>query len=100
MTPRHIVNVIPLSGFDAEGEPEIHAMSDGSLYVVFNFMPPSDAPEEDDLGQFANFDREMGEAGGVPVVWEDREVFVIRSPTPETVERVKRFVETYRARQS
>lgn len=48
-----VIRTIPLSGFDPAGEPEIRVMSDGSLLVVFNFMPPSFVPDEqrDDLGR-------------------------------------------------
>jgi hypothetical protein len=36
------LDLISMPGvFDPEGEPEIRVMADGSLYVVFNFMPPS-----------------------------------------------------------
>ena len=47
------INVIPLTGFDLADEPEIREMGDGSLYVVFNFMPPSWA--EDDPEPFDRF---------------------------------------------
>ena len=91
--PLEIVKTIPLSGFDPEGEPEIRQMSDGSLHVVFNFMPPSFA--EDDESQFADFDKQMEKAIGVPVLWDDREVFVIRKPMADTVAKTIRFLEKY-----
>jgi hypothetical protein len=97
------VQTILLSGFDPEGEPEIRVWADGSLEVVFNFMPPSWAADEapDDLGRgnFADFDRQMERAVGVPVLWEDREFFRIEQPAPDTLERVRQFVERYRSRQ-
>jgi hypothetical protein len=34
------IEIIPLTGFDPEGEPEIRVMADGSWELVFNFMPP------------------------------------------------------------
>ena len=34
-------------------------------------------------------------AAGVPVVWDDREVFVIQQPKPDTVEQVRTFIEGY-----
>jgi len=87
------VEVIPLAGFDPEGEPEVRVMADGTLYVVFNFMPPSWA--EDDPGPFDDFDRQLALAAGVPVAWEDREVFRIDRPAADTVGRIRRFLETY-----
>jgi hypothetical protein len=87
------VEVIPLTGFDPEGEPEIRVMADGSLYFVFNFIPPSwaeDAPE-----RFDDFDRQLARAVGVPVEWEDREFFRIARPAPDTVERIRAFLGSY-----
>jgi hypothetical protein len=93
---------IELTGFDPEGEPVIRVMGDGSLHVVFEFMPPSYADDEDgedgedDLGSFADFDKQMERAVGVPVVWDDREVLVISRPKPDTVERIRGFIQNYR----
>jgi hypothetical protein len=90
---------IKLTGFDPEGEPLIRVMGDGGLHVVFEFMPPSYMPDEeldDELGPFADFDKQMERAIGAPVVWDDREVFVISRPKPDTVERVRKFIQNYR----
>ena len=83
------VNMIAVSGFDPEGEPEIRVMADGGLYVVFNFMPPSWA--EDNPDPFDDFDRQLSQAIGLPVEWEDREFFRVGRPAPDTVERIRRF---------
>lgn len=90
-----IVQTIPVAGFDPDGEPEIRVMSDGTLHVVFNFMPPSFA--EDDETPFDDFDRQLEQAAGSPVHWEDREFFLIRQPAADTAERVRDFLEAYRA---
>jgi hypothetical protein len=88
------VGTITLAGFDPEGEPEIWKMNDGSLLVVFNLMPPSWADDNPD--PFDDFDRQLEQAAGAPVTWEDREYFRIARPGPDTVERVRRFLEGYR----
>ena len=89
------VRVIALQGFDPEGEPEIRVMPDGALYLVVNFMPPSDAvPEEDAL--FEHFDEELAKAIGVEVAWEDRELFLIRAPNEHTITDLKRFIKSCR----
>jgi hypothetical protein len=93
-----VIRTIQLSGFDSAGEPEIRVMVNGDLYVVFNFMPPSDSPDPDDLGTFRNFDQEMEKAIGIPVRREDREFFLIKSPRPDTVERLRNFVSKYRSK--
>jgi hypothetical protein len=96
-----IRQTIKLTGFDPEGEPVIRVMADGSLLIVFNFMPPSFVPEEQQtgesgLGPFADFDKQLQRAAGVPVVWDDREVFVVQKPKKDTVERIRKFIESYR----
>jgi len=88
-----LVRIIPLSGFDPEGEPEVRLLADGSLSVVFNFMPPSWA--EDNPDSFDDFDRQLARAVGVPVAWEDREVFRIDRPAEDTVERLRQFLQSY-----
>ena len=85
--------IIPLTGFDFDGEPEIRVMPDGSLYLVFNFMPPTWA--EDEPEPFDTFDQKLQQAIGVPVVWEDREFFLIQNPRADTVERVTTFLKTF-----
>jgi hypothetical protein len=88
------VEVIPLAGFDPEGEPEVRRTHAGGLWLVFNFLPPSWAPEAEgrDLGWWADFDRRLERALGVPVTWEDREFFRIRRPQADTVEAIRRFL--------
>ncbi|MET0981650.1 MAG: WGR domain-containing protein [Telluria sp.] len=91
-----VAQVIELPGFDVDGEPELRVMKNGQLYVVFNFMPPSDCEDE---SQFDSFDEEMARAIGVDVEWEDREVFLIDAPKADTVERIAAFVSSYRKNQ-
>jgi hypothetical protein len=88
------IKVIAITGFDPEGEPEVRSMADGSLYIVFNFMPPSWA--EDDPDSFDDFDQQLSKTVGLPVEWEDREFFRIERPAKDTVERVQRFLASYK----
>src|SRR5262249_3878615 len=67
-----VVRTITLTGFDPEGEPQVRVMGDGSLLVVFNFMPPSWAEDETDLGPFKDFDRQMERAIGFASVEKAR----------------------------
>jgi hypothetical protein len=92
------VETIPLPGFDPDGDPEIWRMADGGLRLVFNFMPPSWIPESEyvDLGRCRDFDRRLEAAIGAPVVWEDREFFLIQRPRPDTVEKIKRYLAEFR----
>ncbi len=90
-----VARTITLKGFDPAGEPEIRLLHDGTLYVVFNFMPPSFC-DKNNLGGFDNFDRQLEEAVGVPVVWEDRELLCIAKSEPDTIARLQRFIQDYR----
>ncbi len=95
-----LVEIIPLSGFDPAGEPEIRRFSDGSLQVVLGFMPPSFVNDDGgwvDLGRYWKFDEEMARAIGTAVVWEDRELFSIERPHQDTVERLRDFLASYHA---
>lgn len=88
------LTVVAITGFDPEGEPEIRVLGDGSLYVVFNFMPPSWA--EDGPEAFDDFDQQLAQVAGVEVNWEDREFFQIARPLGNTVERIRTFLAEYR----
>ncbi len=87
------IEVIPLTGFDPDGEPEVRRMADGCLYIVFEFMPPSWA--EDEPERFDDFDQQLAAAVGLPVEWEDREFFRVAQPAADTVERVRAFLASY-----
>src|ERR1700712_4360280 len=95
-TGGEVAQTIELAGFDAEGEPELRLMKSGELYVVFNFMPPSDCEDEE---AFDSFDEERALAIGIDVQWEDREVFLIEAPKADTVERISAFISNYRKNQ-
>jgi hypothetical protein len=94
------VETIKLSGFDPRGEPSIRRTAEGRLWLCIQLMPPSWAPDEerDDLGRWADFDKQMARAIGVPVVWEDREWFRIDRPRKDTVEAIQRFLRDIRRR--
>jgi hypothetical protein len=96
VTQTSILKKISVSGFDPDGEPEIREMSDGTLVVMFNFMPPSFAEDKEE--EFADFDKQLEKALGVPVEREDRELFLIRKPAKDTAEKARVFLEGYRDR--
>src|SRR5688500_2818274 len=67
-----ILKTTSVTGFDADAEPQIHHMSDGSLQLMLEFMPPSFIADEDAEGvkSFDDFDKQLERAIGVPVLWE------------------------------
>jgi hypothetical protein len=85
-----------ITGFDCDGEPDLRMDEDGSLRLVFNFMPPLNGQEEPyDHPIFERFDEVLSRALGVEVLWEDREVFLITNPTDDTVQKAKAFLESF-----
>jgi hypothetical protein len=91
-TSERIVSVV---GFDAKGEPEIRVQRGGPVTIVFNFMPPfvSEEPSTDPV--FDDFAAVLTAALGMPVLQDDREVFIIEQPKRNTASKAKRFLETY-----
>lgn len=89
------IQEIQLSGFDELGEPVIQVMDDRSLYLQFEFMPPSDI-DENGLDFFDDFDAQLSNAIGLPVIWDDRERFIVENPQPDTIDKIRHFIETYR----
>lgn len=98
--PDDIINELKLTGFDPGGEPVVRVERSGSLWLVFSHMPPTWVPETEyqNFGRFAGFDKELAEAIGCGVIWDDREFFYIERPMSDTAERVRRFLLDYRHR--
>jgi hypothetical protein len=90
------VETIRISGFDESGEPEIRLLSDGSLVLAFQFMPPMcDTDDGVQDSRFDHFDEILADALEIPVEWEDRELFLIAEPKEDTAKRAKAFLETF-----
>lgn len=75
---------ITVEGFDPAGEPVLRMLADGSMEIVFNFMPPLFAK---DPAPFDSFDATLAAKLDVAVEWQDREVFRIAQPQPDSVAR-------------
>jgi hypothetical protein len=89
---------VTLSGFEPGAEPVLREMRDGSLLLVFAFMPPR--VTEGDPAKARRFDlntfgAEVERAAGVPVAWDDKEVFVVKRPRGDTIERIRGFLQNY-----
>jgi hypothetical protein len=56
-----IIRTTTIACFDDDGDPEVREMSDGSLEVVFNFMPPTWVPEDQYTRLSAHLDLIIGE---------------------------------------
>lgn len=87
--------LLRVPGFDPEGEAVVQQMPDGSLWLILNCMPPSDAADSE-AELFNEFGLRLQEAIGVPVVWDDRERFVVPAPREDTPERIAQFLTTCR----
>lgn len=90
------MKTIEIKGFDVDGDPVLHIEDDGSLMLVFEFMPPLNGTDEGvEDPEFERFDEVLAEELGVEVIWDDRERFVILKPAADTVERLKYYLEHY-----
>ncbi len=88
--------IIKIKGFDKNGEPEIRTQPDGSLQIMFNFMPPSNGTEDGvDDPIFDHFDQELAKILEVEVIWEDREFFRIPKPKANTAAQAKAYLEGF-----
>ena len=84
-----ITRIHQINGFDPNGEPEVREMSDGSIFIMFNFMPPLDENgDEREEELWDNFDDYLEKKLGVNVFWEDRELFLIPNPKTETLNEI------------
>lgn len=87
-----------ISGFDLGAEPIMREMRDGSLLLIFGFIPPLVTEQDSIKAQRFDINRfgvEIGDAVGVPLVWGDREVFVVQQPQSDTGERIRKFLANY-----
>jgi len=89
---------ITLGGFDPVAEPVVRELRDGSLLLIFAFMPPLVCERDASKAARFNFDTfgtEIEREAGVPVIWDDRDVFVIPQPKGDTVEKMQSFFQDY-----
>jgi hypothetical protein len=90
-----LVEEIAVTGFDPDGEPVIKKWSDGSIWLHFQAMPPFFAEDDGTEADYEDFETTIQDSLGVTVIREDREVFVINDPNPDTAERAKTWLETF-----
>jgi len=93
-----LVEEISVTGFDPDGEPVIKKWSDGSLWIHFEAMPPFFAEDDGTESEFETFEKKIQDALGVSVSREDREVFVIQNPAPDTGNKAKAWLERFHDR--
>ncbi len=94
----HVRRTKQILGFDPDGEPILREMNDGSLLLIFGFIPP--LVTEQDPFKAKRFDsnkfgEELQRAVGLPVTWDDREVFVVPKPQIDTTNRIQSFLANY-----
>lgn len=95
-----LIEELAIDGFDPDGEPIIKKWSDGSLWLHFEAMPPFFAEDDGTESDFEQFEAKVQDAIGVTVRRDDREVFVIDNPAPDTAAKVKAWLESYRKNES
>jgi hypothetical protein len=92
-----------LPGFEPGAEPVPREMRDGSLLLVFFLLSPLVVETDPVMARRFDLDAfgtEIESAAGVPVIWADREVFVIQRPAGDTMNRIRQFLQNYWGRTS
>lgn len=85
-----------VKGFDKDGEPEIKIFQDGHIEILFNFMPPLNAKEEQLESEYwDNFEKVLSTHLNVEVLRDDRELFIIHLPKKSTSKKIELFLESY-----
>jgi hypothetical protein len=91
-----VIKQIEIAGVDAEaGNPEIRVMSTGALNLLYQVFPPMHVKTDEQGKPYETFDKQLEKYIGVPVSWEDRELFHIAKPRADTIERTKAFVQAF-----
>ena len=93
-----VVREVTVMGFDPDAEPVIREMSDGSLAIQFEAMPPFFADDNPDVFDIDNFRSRLEVAAGTDAVWDDREVFVVPDPNDESFSSIADFLGNFRSR--
>jgi hypothetical protein len=95
---KDVKSTTPIPGFDRPAEPVLRELKDGSLLLIFNCLPPlavDDDPARAGRFDMARFGDQLQEALGIPVLWDDRDVFVIPRPKMTTEPRLRKFFQTF-----
>jgi hypothetical protein len=86
----------PIKGFDSDGEPELRDGENGALEIMFNFMPPLNGQTDPNMHPiFDKFETLLALALQVEVLRDDRELFIIPKPRPDTAGRAKLFLDSF-----
>lgn len=89
-----IDKVLGVNGFDAEGEPLIYTMNDGTIRVVFFNMPPFSSKNGSKM-DLDKFSKEFIATVRSGVSHDDREIFHVPNPDKNTEYKIKQFIEAY-----
>ena len=81
-------------------KPSLTLRKNGHLYLIVE-MPPfvdgdgNDIDGDEDFPETWEFENLIAEYTGVQVDREDREIFIIRKPNTDTINRVKEYLDNY-----
>lgn len=90
-----MVREIQVVGFDSEAEPIIREMSDGSVWIQFEALPPFFTEDSDIAFDIDQFRADLENAARATVMQDDREVFVVMEPSHNSIDSIKTFLESY-----
>ena len=87
---------ISIVGFDPAGEPIIREMSDGSVWIQFEAIPPYFSEEAGVAFDLDTFRSDLQAAAGAPIVQDDRELFYVPDPNRDTISSIKNWLESFK----
>jgi hypothetical protein len=87
---------IEIIGFEESSEPEIRIYKDGHIKLIFSYMPPLNSEiGVDNFEYWESFENVLSEHLDVLITRDDDEIFIIKYPEEDTVEKLKIFLENY-----
>ncbi len=94
VNPKKVIREVDVDGFDNNANPVIRELDNGSLRIVFCNLPPISytGDSEFDMNDFGSKLLKSSEAR---IIWEDRDVFYVSHPIPETIDDIQKFIQNY-----
>lgn len=94
ITPKKVVREVEIEGFDNNANPVIRELDNGSLRIVFCNLPPISYSGDTNF-DMDDFGSKLLKSAKARIIWEDRDVFYVSHPFPETIDNIQQFIQNY-----
>ena len=96
--PDDIVEEILVENFDPAGKAVFRIERSGTIFLIFNQLPPSwlQVDRDEELRCLRTLDQGIIDAAQTATIWDNAETVIIEAPKPGAVSRIARFLEEYR----